>query len=199
MKHNETLHQQVADVMARIVGGDSQATWDLHRLAEPALRRILQAEAGRVGAWLPDDDLWDLTLDAAMAIAASAGAWKPGAALPWTWAHSRITALVHQHLGTFTRPFDAELHDHEEPPAVIKVDRLRPVLRSLAARHEAARLLDERLSEVASERDAEIHLGMLLEKAEGNHSPAVTVAADQGMQPAAVRKAHQRVGARLAA
>lgn len=194
----ENLQQQVAEVMARITAGDPRATWDLHALGEPTLRRMLQGEAGRVGAWLSDDDLWNLALDAAMDLAEMAGAWKPGGALPWVWARPRITALVHQHLGIFTRELDETRHDQAVPPAEIRVDRLRPVLRSLATTHEAARELDDRLTEVASERDAEIYLGGLLERSESNPSPAVTVAADHGMQPAAVRKVFQRVGERIA-
>lgn len=199
MSTNEDLHEAVADAMAGIVAGDRSAIWELHRLAEPSLRRMLRAEARRVGAWISEDDLFDLTLDAATVLGHLAGSWKTGSALPWVWARLRITALVHEHLGQFTRELDESHLELEEPPVVTHVDEPRAVLRSLAARHEGAQDLDRRLSEAVSDRDAEIFLGFQLEKAAGNRSPAVTVAADHGMQPAAIRKVVQRVGERLGA
>jgi hypothetical protein len=197
MDTNEDLHSEVARAMASIVAGDHTAIWDLHRLAERSLRGMLGAEARRVNAWISDDDLFDLTLDAAMAIADAAASWRPGSALPWVWARLRVTALVHRHLGMFTRELDETHLDVEEPPVVARIEEPRAVLRSLASRYEAAAQLDDRLSHAVSDRDAEIWLGVQLEKAAGSRSPAVTVAADQGMRPGAVRKVVQRVGERL--
>ena len=50
---------------------------------------------------------------------------------------------------------------------------------------------------MVSDRDAAIWLGVQLEKGAGNRSPAVTVAAEHGLRPDAVRKVVQRVGERL--
>lgn len=198
LRHHEDLHHAVAEAMAKIAAGDQSAIWELHPLAAPAVRGMLRREARRVSAWISDDDLHELTLDAAMLLGGMARSWKPGGALPWVWARLRILGLVHQHLGMFTRELDERHDEIAELPIVIHLDEPRAVLRSLAARHEGAAALDRRLTEAANDRDAEIYLGYQIEKAAGNRSPAVTVAADHGMQPAAVRKVVQRVSQRLA-
>ncbi len=70
------------------------------------------------------------------------------------------------------------------------------MLRSLARRHPAAHRLDRGL-EAVTERDADIYLGVQLEKAVGNRSPAVTIGVEYDLRPAAVRKVVQRVLVRL--
>lgn len=65
--------------------------------------------------------------------------------------------------------------------------------------HRAAERVFEGLSETVSARDADIWLGIQLEKGAGNRSPAVTVAAECGLRPDAVRKVCQRVSERLGA
>ena len=196
MGTTEDLTIAVAAAMADIVAGVDGATWRLHELAEPSLRRMLRAEVRRVGAWISDDDVYELTLDAAMALAHHAAAWKPGMAMPWVWARYRIYGLVHDHLGTFTRELEDDMLEAEPVPAGGQVEEPLAVLRSLAARHEAAQRLEERLVAV-SERDADIFLRFQIEKAGGNRAPAVTVAADHDMRPDAVRKVVQRVTERI--
>lgn len=191
------LRAGVAAVMRRIVAGDRAAVWELHDLAEPALARIVRGEARRIDLRLSGDDVLDLTLDAAIDLAKLAGAWQADGALPWVWARRRITALVHDHVGMFTRPLDEAHLEVEARPAVPRVEDPSRVLRSLARRHPSAHRLEQRLHAVASERDVAIWLGVQFEKASGNRSPAVTVATDHGMRPEAVRKVVQRVGERL--
>jgi hypothetical protein len=194
---DDDFRSEVAAVMARIAGGEASAVWELHDLAEPALTHILRAEARRIDVRIGDDDLLDLTLDAAIDLAKLAGAWKPDGALPWVWARRRLAGLVHEHVGTFARPLDETHLELEAPPAVHPVDNPRHVLRSLARRHPSAHRLERRLSATVSERDADIWLGVLLEKAAGNRAPAVTVGADHDLRPDAVRKVVQRVSQRL--
>lgn len=182
--------------MARIAGGDRQAVWELHDLAEPALARLLRGEARRIDVRIGDEDIFDLTLDAAVDLGKLAQAWKPDGALPWVWARRRITALVHDHVGTFARELDETHLEIEEPPRLPAVDDPRGVLRTLASRHPSAHLLEQRLATVR-DRDADIWLGVQLEKGSGNRSPAITVAAIHDMRPDAVRKVVQRVGERL--
>jgi hypothetical protein len=196
MEANETLHLAVAQAMADIVAGDPDATWRLHTLAEPALRRMVRAEARRVGAWISDDDVTELALDGAIVLARHARSWKPDGALPWVWGRHRIYGLVHDHLGTFTRPIDDDVRAIEALPVGAPVDDPRAVLRSLAARHPEARHLEERLARV-SERDADIFLRFQIERSFGNRAPAVTVAADHDMRPEAIRKVVQRVTERI--
>ena len=195
--HEEGLSERVAEVMARLAAGEQRAVWELHSLAEPWLRRMVRAEARRVDVRLGDDDVLDLTLDAAIELGHLARAWNPEGAMPWVWAHRRIKALVHGHIGQLGRPLDDEHLDLEAPPPVEEMPEARDVLRSLATRHAGARRLEERLATVASDRDAGIWLRTQIEKGVGNRSPAVTVAVEYGLRPDAVRKVNQRVAERL--
>lgn len=186
----------VRALMARIAEGEDDAIWELHELAEGDLARIIRAEARRLDLRLEADDVWELTLDAVDALAEVAGTWKPDGAWPWVWAHHRIRAVVHDHVGTFAKPLDDEHLAIEAPPPPERIEDPRAVLRRAAERHPAARRLEQQLGRV-SERDAQIYLGVALEKAAGNRSPAVTVGADHGLQPPAIRKVVQRVGEKL--
>jgi hypothetical protein len=190
-------HEVIVALMARIAGGEREAVWELHDVAEPALRRIVRAEARRIDVRIGDEDVFDLTLDAAVELGKIARSWKPDGAPPWVWARRRITALVHDHVGTFARPLDVDVVEEAAVEPVAPLEDPRAVLRSLAGRHPSAHRLDQRLTIAASDRDADIWLGVLVEKAAGNRSPAVTVAAEHEMQPAAVRKVVQRVTERL--
>ena len=194
---NDALRHDVAAVMARIASGEREAVWALHDLAEPALARMLRAEARRIDFRIGDEDIFDLTLDAALDLAKLARSWKPDGALPWVWARRRVTALVHEHIGTFARPLDDEHLDLEAPAWRPALPEPREALRTLARRHPSARRLDQRLTATVTDRDASIWLGVQLEKAAGNRSPAVTIAADHGLRPDAVRKVVQRVGQRM--
>lgn len=71
------------------------------------------------------------------------------------------------------------------------------MLRSAARRHPSAHRLEQRLTARVSDRDADIWLGVQLEKAAGNRAPAVTVGVDHDLEPATVRKVVQRVRERL--
>lgn len=195
----EDLRAQIAAVMARLAGGERSAVWDLHVLLEVPVRHILRAEARRIDMRIGDEDLFDLTIDAAIDVAKLARSWKPEGALPWVWARKRITRLVHDHVGQFTRELEDEHLEIEARPVLAAVPEPREVLRAVAQRHPAARCLEERLTESVSERDADIWLGVQLEKGAGNRSPAVTIAAECGLRPDAVRKVCQRVTERLSA
>jgi hypothetical protein len=157
---------------------------------------MLRGEARRIDFRIGEEDIFDLTLDAAIDLAKLAHSWRPDGAMPWVWARARVLALVHGHIGTFADELDDSHLDLEAPPVLPRIEEPREVLRQAARRHPAARDLDRRLAAV-SERDADVWLGVQLEKAAGNRSPAVTVAVDHDMQPAAVRKVVQRVGERL--
>jgi len=186
----------VRALMARIAAGEDDAIWELHELAEGDLARIIRSEARRLDIRLEAEDVWELTIDAVDALADVAGAWKPDGTWPWVWAHHRIRAVVHHHVGTFAKPLDDDHLDIAAPPPVERIEDPRAVLRRAAERHPAARELEQQLCRIR-ERDAAIYLGVVLEKAAGNRSPAVTVGADHGLLPPAVRKVVQRVGEKL--
>lgn len=197
MGTDSDLRHSVNLTMFAIASGDEHAIWDLHTLAEPALRGIARREASRVGVWLNDDDIFDVTLDAAMEMGRMAKSWNPDGALPWVWARKRLLAIVQQHVGTFTRGLDDTFLEVEAAPARVPMEEPVAALRRLAERHDGARELQERLEALVSPRDADIWLTFQVERAGGNRSPAVTIAVDHGMRPDAVRKVVQRVGARL--
>jgi hypothetical protein len=193
------LRERVIEVMGRILSGDRDGVWDLHGLCEVPVRRLVRAEARRVDFRIGDEDVFDLTIDAAITLAKLAPSWDPDGALPWVWARKRIKALFHEHIGQLTLELDDERLDLAEPPAIAVVPEPREVLRRAAERHPAAQELEQRLSETVSARDADIWLGVQLEKGAGNPSPAVTVGAECGLRPDAVRKVCQRVSQRLGA
>ncbi|MEO6317788.1 MAG: hypothetical protein ABIP36_03300 [Acidimicrobiales bacterium] len=171
--------------------------WDLHALAEPTLTCMLRAEDRRIDFRIGDDDVFDLTLDAAIDLAKLARSWDPDGALLWVWARRRIAGLVHGHIGVFADGLDDTVLDIEAPSLRDAEGQPREVLRSLALSHPAARRLDRGLDAV-TERDADIYLRVQLEKAVGNRSPAVTIGVECDLRPAAVRKVVQRVLERLA-
>jgi hypothetical protein len=194
--HEAEKRAAVRVLMARIAEGDEDAIWELHELAEGDLARIIRAEARRLDIRLEADEVWELTLDAVDALADVAATWKPDRAWPWVWAHHRVRAVVHDHVGTFARPLDEVHLELEARPPIERIEDPRAVLRRASEQHPAARQLEQRLCRV-SERDAQIYLGVVLERAAGNRAPAVTVGADHGLQPPAVRKVVQRVGEKL--
>jgi len=193
--HDE-LRAAVTEVMGRIARGERAAVWELHDLAEPSLARMLRAEARRIEVRIGDEDIFDLTLDAAIDLGKLARSWQPDGAPPWVWARRRIAALVHDHIGTFADELDDTHLDLEAPTTVPATEDRRATLRSLARHHPAARRLDQRLNAV-SDRDADIYLGVQAERAVGNRSPAVTIAVEHDLRPDAVRKVVQRTSQRL--
>ena len=125
----------VAAVMARLAAGEQGAVWELHDLAEPALARLLRAEARRLDVAIGADDIFDLTLDAAIELAKLARSWHPDGALPWVWARRRVVALVHAHIGQLGRPLDDDHLGIAAPAPAPPAAEPRAALRSLARRH----------------------------------------------------------------
>lgn len=194
---DSAVREQVEALMGRLRAGEGSAVWELHALAEPALRRMVRAEARRIDVRIGDDDVVDLTLDAAIELGQLAPAWRPDGALPWVWAKRRIVALVHQHVGVFADPLPDDATSIEEGSAPPPVDDPHEVLRRLARHLPAARRLEQHLAATVSPRDARIWLEVRMEQAAGNRSPAVTVGTRHDLEPATVRKVVQRVTRRL--
>jgi hypothetical protein len=206
--------------MGAIAAGDRSAVWKLRDVADPPVRRRLASTLHRLDVRYDADDLDGLVIDAVLAIADVAGAWRPGGAPPWVWANHRVVGVVHRFVGIFAKSLDA-LSEGDYGDAVARLtargrcaearstaavtafehgdDVLTPraVLRGMASDRPEAALLDAALSEIVSGRDAALWLAVLDERAAGNRHPAVTVGARFGMRPDAVRKAVQRVGERL--
>ncbi|HEX6421060.1 MAG TPA: hypothetical protein VFZ77_21330 [Acidimicrobiales bacterium] len=211
----------IARLMADIAAGRRSAIWQLLPLAREPVRARLRGELRRLGVRYDGQDLEGLVIDAVLAIADVAAAWRPGGAPPWSWAHHRIVGVVHRWVGTFADSLDA-LGDGDpggalgwleargagrRPPGVCvaavgadddAVAEVLAALRRLGATHPAAAELDAALGELVAPRAAAVWLAMAAEAAAGNRHPAVTVGARFGMRPEAVRKTSQRVRERLA-
>lgn len=211
----------IARLMAEIAAGRRSAIWALHRAAGIPLRARVRGELRRLGVRHDADDLDALVIDAVLAIADVAGAWRPGGAPPWSWAHHRVVGVVHRWVGTFADSLEA-LGDGDTDGALGWCDRrrvarsdgigdgpatvdpadavadTRAALRRLAATMPAAAALDAALTALVSPVAAAVWLAVATEAEVGNRHPAVTVGARFGMRPDAVRKAAQRVRQRLA-
>jgi hypothetical protein len=206
--------------MSAIAAGDTSALWAFRDVADPPLRRQLRATLHRLDVPYDVDDLDGMVIDAVLAIAEVAGAWRPGGAPPWVWAHHRVIGVVHRFVGIFATSLDSladgdygdalarlTTRGHAGAPSTATrmvafdpahvVSEARAALRGLASDRIDAALLDDALSETVSARDAALWLAVLDEWEAGNRHPAVTVGARFGMRPDAVRKAVQRVGRRL--
>lgn len=210
----------IAPLMRAIAAGDQFALWAFRDVADPPVRRRLRATLHRLDVPYDIDDLDGMVIDAVLAIAEVAGAWRPGGAPPWVWAHHRVVGVVHRFVGIFATSLDGladgdygdalarlTTRDHAGAPptaagraafdAADVISRARAPLKGLASDRPDAALLDAALSEAASARDAALWLAVLDEREAGNRHPAVTVGVRFGMRPDAVRKAVQRVGRRL--
>jgi hypothetical protein len=215
-----TDDRAVARLMAHIAAGDSPAIWCLRELADVPLRSRVRGELRRLGVRYEAEDLDALVVDAVLAIADVATAWRPGGAPPWAWAHHRVVGVVHRFVGTFADSLDGlgegdadgaigwlEAHalrasaTSAHPYASIEPDGAAheplAALRRLAPVVSWAADLEAVLSEAASTRDAAVWLATLEERAAGNASPALTVGTRFGLRSATVRQVVHRVWHRL--
>jgi hypothetical protein len=195
----------VARLMEAIAGGHQWAIWDLRDVADTPIRSRLRAELRRLDVPYDADDLDGMVIDAVLEIAKVAGAWQPGGASPWSWAHHRVIAVVHRFVGVFARSLEqigetadvAENGRNTTTPQDLAIAP-RQALQRLAKSRPRACDLDAALSELVSPRDAAVWLAVEFERAGGNRHPAVTVGAGFGMTDVGVRKVVQRVRTRLA-
>lgn len=212
---------RIARLMAEIAAGRRSAIWELHRVAGLPVRARVRGELRRLGVRYDADDLDALVIDAVLAIADVAGAWRPSGAPPWSWAHHRVVGVVHRWVGTFADSLEAigagdtdgalgwcerrrVTSSDATGGGAAAVDptgavaETRAVLRRLAATTPLAAELDAALSALVAPVAAAVWLAVVDEAESGNRHPAVTVGARFGMRPDAVRKTVQRVRGRLA-
>ena len=193
--------RDIGSIMARLADGDPTAVLAMvdehgHRL-RGALRHHLRGlgiEHARA------EDLDAMVLDAGFVLAECARGWRPGGAAPWVWASARIRGVVLDWLGGFAAPLDPERHDEAGgAPAVPDGRSAREVLDDLGRQDPRVAVLARALDRVASPRDAELFVELLLQRGGRDAAPAATVAERAGLQPAAVRQVAHRVRRRLAA
>lgn len=201
MMHSDD-RARLNQMMARLIGGDDNALFELHAEFGDWMAAKMRAHVRALNAPRPDpDELHGLVLDGWFALRECASGWESdGGALPWNWAHHRLRQVAAAWVGQYADELDEARFDRPEPAAPVVIgeeDDQLVVLERVARVHEGARLFQEALLGVASRRDCRVVLEVRVQAALGDPSPATTVALMMGMTPAAVRKVHSRVRARL--
>ena len=193
---DSTSEAAITSIMTRLAAGDGSAIGDLLASHRPAMASAARRHARRFGFEPSAELAHELVVEIALLLMEKAGAWCPGGARPWRWADNAIGALVASYLGQHERDlFDekGELVVEPAPPAPAERRDAIDVLHDLAERDGTIALLCSALGAAASARDAAVFLEAAQEAATGNRSPAVTVAADLGLETANVRQVRRRV------
>jgi hypothetical protein len=200
----ETTHRdRVAELMAAMAGGDGQAVCALSVEFGGALATVVRRhlrDLNRADVLSDADEVEHLVQTAALVVFDRARGWRPGAALPWTWADRAIRHAIAIDLG----------HPSVELDTDRQADALESVLGSTVAavagpgggvvvgfdadrvRHPKLRLFREAIGRVGSERDQCVHWEYEVQKGLGDPSPAVTVAAQFGLRADNVRQITRR-------
>ena len=220
---------RVEELMLLMARGDGAAMFAFvdefgGRLAGVVRRQLF--EFGRRDVLRDPAQLDYLVQSAALAVFDRAGGWSPDGALPWTWAERAIRAEVVAYLGHPSVEYDPARHGEVDRSAgsggtgagrarragqPAGAGRVRSAadagarsagsaeLGALARRLPSVALLVVAITEVASERDCEVHIQYRIQKRLGDPSPAHTVAAEFGLTPDHVRQIDHRVRGRLRA
>lgn len=180
-----TARTRLVEIMARLGAGDRSAAFSLLEEFGPHIRAAIRRHVVGFGVQPDAETLAELTTSAVLEIAACGGSWRPdGGALPWVWAERRLRLMVSRFVGQHHDSLDAE--DRADvvalpvPLVAEDVEEIE-VLRGLAAHRPDARLLLEALERVTTGRDRAILLAYELYRAEGDPSPANTVARQFGV------------------
>lgn len=189
------------ELMAAMAEGDAAALFAfVHHFGGAlawVIRNLLQ-EFGRRDLLQDRDEIDGLVQDAAFVLFDRAAAWDPAGALPWVWAGQAIRAVVVRGIGNPTVELDAdhleraELQSPTRPAAAVDID-----YKALRARDADFDLFCRAVGEAGSKRDQEVFHEYLAQKANGDHSPAHTVAAQFGLTPHNVRKIASRMSERI--
>jgi len=196
------------EIMQRLADGDDAATWTLFAEFGGVIGATMRRHLASMGMPMVDqDDLQDLVAGACVVVRDVAGSWSPdGGATPWHYARGRLRTLAAEHIGQHADLLDdltAAIHDARlvlgrpdtrsgtEPSVDI-------VMASLVMSCEPAALLDEAFGVLrASERDRVLLLDHAWQEAEGDRSPATTLASVYGMSSVSVRQAVSRLKRKL--
>ena len=196
---------RLAEVMGRLAGGDKAALFDLRSNFDRELTAAVRSVAHKRGARLDSQEVSDLVIDLVVELAHHASAWRADrGAPPWIWARHRVGAVVDRHIGQYASSLDVEgsreLADTPDRAWSSGRDRaVREMFEALAREHPVVELLVEAVELVASGRDASLYFELSYQAANGDPSPANTVAELLDMNPTAVRQQHSRVRRRIQA
>jgi hypothetical protein len=195
--------QLLEQCMARMAAGDAAFLFTFTRRFAPhvarAVRRHLE-EMGRRDVIADADEFEAIVLDACYVIYERAAGWKPGRALPWTWAARAIRAEVARAIGHRTvvgdeGDFDDETTGGHSTDGDLGVEDFS----ALARRHPDVALLADAVACVGTARDQRVFVEYRIQRALGDPSPAHVVAREFGLTPANVRQIDCRMRKRLAA
>lgn len=193
--------------MSALAGGDCAALWTLATEFDDELRgaaRHRLVRMGRLDLANDGDTLAGLVIDIAFLFRNTS--WTPdGGALPWVWAGRAIDRLVSETAGHRSAETDADEvsaagSDRHAVPGASAGDGVAMSdvgFDSLAESDPTVGLLREAIARVASERDQRVHIAYRTQHADGDPSPANTVAAMTDLAPANVRQIDRRVRAKL--
>jgi hypothetical protein len=186
--------------MERMAAGDPAFLFTFARHFAPNVAAVVRrqlAEIGRRDIAADAAELDALVLDACHVIYTRAGGWRPGGALPWTWAERAIRAEVVRFVGHRTTS-DVECHLPSSEPApegLLDVDDFR----ALAQRDPRVAMLADVVAQLGSVRDQRIFVEYRLQKELGDPAPSHVVAREFGVTPANVRQIDHRMRRKLAA
>lgn len=187
-------------LMAQLATGDGRAAFLLAMEFSGPIGAAVRAHLADLGIHDIDrDELDSLVIDVCTMLADIAGAWRAdGGAAPWQWAYHRVRQVVSGFVGQHADALDEALLDRPGPPEAAGAEPdLMALLDGLCADWPLVALVREGLEAVASARDRAILLEVGVQAAMGDPSPAVTIAVERGMQPAAVRQVVSRTRRRL--
>jgi hypothetical protein len=197
---------ELVTIMGRLARGDEAAVVTLYERFGGPIGATVQRAAAERGWKLARDETDGVVIEVCFELARVAGAWSPeGGALPWVWARHRVANVVDRELGQWAEPLDeqqlAHVAEGAAPDPRLGPAREAPVwpaFERIAARHHDARLLLDALERSGiSQRDRELWLEYICEKAVGNPAPATTVGPVFSMKESTVRQSARRVRTRV--
>lgn len=192
----------LTEVMAGVAGRDPWAMATFYELATKPVRSIVLGAFRSRNMWISADCVDDIVQDLILELVELAPSWSPdGGAAPWNWARNRLVALAFTRLGMFCDDLDQVREQPADTGAPQACNRAGAdgwdTLVALADSHPHAALLTRSLLQGVTERDRRVWVDFVMEKSNGNRSPAVTVAQLHDINPVLVRKVVQRVKAKL--
>lgn len=194
--------ERLVEVMGAMAAGDPSAVFMLLEEFGSHVRGAMRRHLVHLHHEPDPTLLSDLTVDGCIALYECASGWDPSkGALPWNWAGRRLLAVASAAVGQRCRELDFERLATAEAGETVTVAFSDPdeaqTLHELARRMPAVGLLAEAFDTVASARDQQILLAYEALKAEGDPSPANTLATRFGLTPVNVRQIVRRTKQKL--
>ena len=184
---------RLAGIMARLAKGDGVALMELLvEFAQP-LRAAVRRSLDRL-QYVADAELAEeLVMETALVVEQVAPGWRPeGGALPWVWAeariHARISAYLGQHHDDLAPESSANIPDHPLASGTFDAGDELATLRRLAAERPELALLEVSLLEATTQREQITLLAYEALKADGDPSPANTLAVELDLTSTNVRQ-----------